>query len=405
MPMLWRQAAKMWLAKGFTHTAAADRLEKKFGPGKGFSRNRIGTLATTECEPCPPEVAEFIAQWEVLDATKWSHYQRELENAKPEDSAPPPSSPSQSPPPLEVARDAASIVANLVRDWLDTAASTFASSATALLSDLGARLDSAHGKLDGAHGKLDGAHGKLDSAHGKLDGAHGKLDGAHGKLDSAHGKLDGAHGKLDSAGSTLDRHGTQLGTLQATVKDTHASVESLAAKVDSSEQQRRRDKWHSLAAIFGTGVGAVLLIGLMLQGQRVPSTAPAAPVQCITVNQGQGAADVAGRMLPGGAPAGFDLRTFLGAIASGEMGKKAPEELWIPDQPLPGQKLPPCEARLGEAEIKGGCWGNMTAAVKPPCGLLFRYGDGCYRPVAADPKKSVGLVPEQPHPEQPPAQR
>ncbi len=54
-----------------------------------------------------------------------------------------------------------------------------------------------------------------------------------------------------------------------------------------------------------------------------------------------------------------------------------------------------CDASLGERLIGGGCWANM-GDVKPPCGKLFRYGDACYRPVAADPTKPVGMLPDSP---------
>jgi hypothetical protein len=57
----------------------------------------------------------------------------------------------------------------------------------------------------------------------------------------------------------------------------------------------------------------------------------------------------------------------------------------IPDFTLPGQKVAPCDAGLGEEAIFGNCW--IRTNVKPPCGRLFRQGDTCYRPIAAEPKK------------------
>jgi hypothetical protein len=47
---------------------------------------------------------------------------------------------------------------------------------------------------------------------------------------------------------------------------------------------------------------------------------------------------------------------------------------------------------MGEVAINGNCWANQ-GDVKPPCGRLFRHGDKCYRPVAADPKKPIGPAP------------
>ena len=58
----------------------------------------------------------------------------------------------------------------------------------------------------------------------------------------------------------------------------------------------------------------------------------------------------------------------------------------IPKFTLPGQKAAPCNEALGEVAINGNCW-FASRDVKPPCGLLFRQGDACYRPIAAEPKK------------------
>jgi len=52
----------------------------------------------------------------------------------------------------------------------------------------------------------------------------------------------------------------------------------------------------------------------------------------------------------------------------------------------------PCDAEWGEVAIYGNCWVGVVD-VKPPCGRLFRHGDICYRPAAADPKKPIGPAP------------
>jgi len=172
-------------------------------------------------------------------------------------------------------------------------------------------------------------------------------------------------------------------------------TELIDAKMDTSAQQRRKDKLQMLGAIFALGL---LSIGLNCASRP----ASVAPVQGVAVYVGQGAADAAVKTLPGGVPFEFDLKTFLGAIASGEMGKKAPVEHYVPDRPLPHQKLPPCDSGLQESEVNGGCW--MEGKAGPPCDKLFRHGDSCYRPIAADPLKPVGLVPEEARQEQHPAQ-
>jgi len=84
------------------------------------------------------------------------------------------------------------------------------------------------------------------------------------------------------------------------------------------------------------------------------------------------------------------LRAVLGGVL--DLGKKA-EENWIPKTPYPGQKLEKdCDRRLGETPINGGCWVKV-ADMAPPCELLFRHGNACYRPVSADPNKPVGMFP------------
>jgi len=89
----------------------------------------------------------------------------------------------------------------------------------------------------------------------------------------------------------------------------------------------------------------------------------------------------------------FDVRIFLGALL--DLGKKV-EENWVPKEPLPGQKLAKdCKESLGEEVINGGCW-FASKKLNPPCGELFRHGDTCYRPVAADPNKPVGMLPNAP---------
>ncbi|HEY8209225.1 MAG TPA: hypothetical protein VIG99_17165 [Myxococcaceae bacterium] len=85
----------------------------------------------------------------------------------------------------------------------------------------------------------------------------------------------------------------------------------------------------------------------------------------------------------------FEPEIALAAVAWGE---KVPAEQYVPRSTLPGCKVAPCDAEMGEVAIFGNCWAAM-ADVKPPCGRLFRYGDKCYRPIAADPKKPIQPTP------------
>ena len=74
----------------------------------------------------------------------------------------------------------------------------------------------------------------------------------------------------------------------------------------------------------------------------------------------------------------FDPRSLLDPPAA--WGEK-PLDQPIPKFTLPGQQAAPCNAEVGERTINGNCW-VWIADVKPPCGILFRQGDKCYRAVA-----------------------
>jgi len=80
-------------------------------------------------------------------------------------------------------------------------------------------------------------------------------------------------------------------------------------------------------------------------------------------------------------------------LAMSEWGEKSWDQT-IPVKTLPGQKVAPCDEGLGPVAINGNCWAAM-ALVKPPCGRLFRQGDLCYAPIAADPKKPVEPGPDR----------
>ncbi len=53
----------------------------------------------------------------------------------------------------------------------------------------------------------------------------------------------------------------------------------------------------------------------------------------------------------------------------------------MPDEPLPGQKRPPCNSR-GAMEINGGCWLTIMGAEKAPCDPRdYEYEGRCYFPL------------------------
>jgi hypothetical protein len=74
---------------------------------------------------------------------------------------------------------------------------------------------------------------------------------------------------------------------------------------------------------------------------------------------------------PAGAP--------TGSLDDNTQGVAAP----MPEEPLPGQNRPPCK-RIGEVEIRGGCWHELARA-KPPCKApgkedAFEWKGACYWP-------------------------
>src|SRR4051812_24350782 len=131
-----------------------------------------------------------------------------------------------------------------------------------------------------------------------------------------------------------------------------------------------RLSWRPVAVTAASGalVGClVLLVAPLLAGATQPGP-------LVLVLPGAG---------PDGSTVSFDPRGLVDKAA--EWGEK-PLDQPIPVKTLPGQKAAPCDARWGEEAINGNCW-VWIAAVKPPCGLLFRQGDKCYRPIAVEPKK------------------
>ena len=53
----------------------------------------------------------------------------------------------------------------------------------------------------------------------------------------------------------------------------------------------------------------------------------------------------------------------------------------MPDDPVPGQKRPPCNRR-GTVVINGGCWVRLDEDFVPPCGPgNYEYKERCYVPL------------------------
>lgn len=187
----------------------------------------------------------------------------------------------------------------------------------------------------------------------------------------------------------------QLDAIKARLEEAAARRETDKQEITSEVRAARRSMhWLTFAVLAVGFLGGGALYSrpsgsaTAPEAARAPgglptlpaATPPSAPAQRIIVLT---------NVAQSGAPLAFDLQALLGAV-TGQVGEKVVDQP-IPGQLLPGQKLPPCLGEAGEVALNGGCW-TWIAAVKPPCGrYLFRNGDRCYRPVAADPTKPVGL--------------
>ncbi|HLL54291.1 MAG TPA: helix-turn-helix transcriptional regulator [Myxococcaceae bacterium] len=303
------------------------------------------------------------------------------------------------------------------------------------------KLDALRGSVDGlsarAEGRLDGLGGKLDKTEGtlavlgsKLETTSARTEVALGKNEVALGALGGRveetsartvealgalGGKVDAAstrtGEVLGALGEkmaaasartdgQLNEVAANVAEagnkldrTDAKVESVRTQAAQTEKKVTRKLDMLIRVLCANFIGMAAL--LILQCHRAPSAVQPAQGGTASIGVGQGAAEVAPKSRCIDDPSPPCLRR-LGAAASGELGK-TPAEKWVPPEPMQGQAPPPCDEAFAEKAINGGCW--QRTDVKPPCGKLWRHGDSCYRPIAADPKQPLGDEPRQVTPE------
>jgi hypothetical protein len=135
-----------------------------------------------------------------------------------------------------------------------------------------------------------------------------------------------------------------------------------------------RASWKPIFISAGSGalVGCLVLLVVapLLPGRANAAVQPGPPVVII----------------PGAAADGSPLWFEPGAlVALADPGGVRPAEQEVPRKTLPGQKVAPCDEGLRQEAIYGNCWIPIVGA--PPCGRLFRHGDKCYAPVAAEPKK------------------
>lgn len=209
------------------------------------------------------------------------------------------------------------------------------------------------------------------------------------KVNALGAKTDAVEEQLEDAGDQLDR--------------TDAKVDSTEARVERAEKKLTGKLDLVTRLLFGQ-VGLMTLgfaVLFVLHCQHAPSVAPTTqpPASNVTVNVGvgQGAAETVAKERCAQDPTSCLSVLQSDASDSEQMGKKGPEEKWVPSEPLEGQKRGPCDARYGEDDFGGGCW--QLTGIPPPCGRLYRRGDRCYRPISADIKKPVGGESRQVTPE------
>jgi hypothetical protein len=148
------------------------------------------------------------------------------------------------------------------------------------------------------------------------------------------------------------------------------------------EEERRRAQMGRIQALlwnlalqWRAAVGPGLL-GVMLAGLAV--------AVWVRVQEGaESASDSKGRE-GGRVRVGDSISTTPAGSTPPQSGdKKRGVTLPLPEQPLPGQNMPPCK-RTGEVEIRGGCWHELSRA-KPPCKEegkeeAYLWKGACYGP-------------------------
>ena len=240
------------------------------------------------------------------------------------------------------------------------------------LSALGGGVDTASARTEKA---LSALGGKVDTVSARAEEALGALgDKVEAASARTNGQLSEVAANVADAGNKLDR--------------TDAKVESVRTQATQAEKKVTRKLDMAMRVVWANfGLGIVCAAAFVLHCHRAPGVLQ--PAQGGTAKSGVAQGAVEAGAQPG--EAGDPARRFPGLVddASGELGKKAPAEKWIPPEPFPEQARGPCKASLGEIAINGGCWVRIDY-VKPPCGDLFRNGDSCYRPILEAPKQPLG---------------
>jgi len=390
--LTWAILRLVWEAKGYGLKEMPGRLRKEFANHKeGFGRTSLTKKTSKKDKEAPSEVVQYV-----LDDTRLpirAHREKPVMVVRLGLAALKGEPLPEGTKPAEVAQ---ALRAEFPADEVAAKLADAFSKQGGLLDTLGDKLKAVASAFFGPLDALaSGVAGKLDAL---ASGVAGRLDALARSVASGFAALGtmlaDIRSGLDVVNGKLDRILGSLGVVAATVND-------LDAKADLAALARERETGRILRAVGRVGgvirllgvVGLAAFLVLLVSGRwahregtnsvTTPASVTQAPAPLVVVVNG-----ATGTMA--------NFRSYLGAVA--QMGKKTQDaqENWIPKEPLPFQKLEKdCDReQLREEPINGGCWVEMKGGA--PCGkLLFRHGDKCYRPVAADPTKPVGLFPDQ----------
>ena len=126
---------------------------------------------------------------------------------------------------------------------------------------------------------------------------------------------------------------------------------------------------------FTLGGGAAVAVGLLAAGLLIAGQLRGQQEAGSAVDNNDRGSHVAVGDSVGTPPAG----AATGSTGDDTQGIAVP----MPEQPLPDQNRPPCK-RIGDVEIRGGCWHRLADA-KPPCREAgkedaFEWKGACYGP-------------------------
>jgi hypothetical protein len=126
-----------------------------------------------------------------------------------------------------------------------------------------------------------------------------------------------------------------------------------------------------IAAAAGVAIGAGLLVMLVTRDADKPKVAYAEP---------QSEAQAPGRPDGGTGQIGNEAMASVHPAETPPVSGRV-HSRQVPDEPLPGQKRPPCRLQK-VVVINGGCWGVLEGEAKPPCQKGdYEYKERCYAPL------------------------